>query len=795
MEVTELFINNTFVPITDKPIGLEVIKISLDRDFQFSCIDTKIEVELSFFCASGKTQIDNEFENKGVEGSGYVIIVDTCGSKNYSYKFILDFKTYKNQGDYTVLGLIEENSVWKNDLNKEINLTNIYAPEDFYVRNLPLTYEYHLEKSEVSEKLQAVRTDLIWSPLPPFIVDRVFLFQKAVTTKNELENGSELLTNIVVGGDTYSYLSPANSVVASSASFATSWGNTIMPTVEIEPLFENILDDGNITIVSSGDNGLSITMNDSEYAFQYGGLREHILIGTAYDNPRINMFYQMTGGIMVAPITNFTPATYTANYVTGSDTSNYNSAYTGLTGQEINVKKGEKVWHFYSFASQGISPASPTIVNGILYAAGTRIHFINYKDIEIKIDRNIDIVFTLTKNVSNSISTVADIEPYHSKIKAYQGIEFLNYIFGTKYNICNTDCFNDLWFSRGDYVRSKVNLADFIVKPSDLFRELEKVVCCGLGYTYKSNTLGDRILGSVYDFYTDELVPSKYQFGYNDLIDNKIELAPFLAPYYKEIEIGYSNYKDNPSDFCKSNKYSVNNISDSIYSKISDIIASAYTITTAIRKGTEDSELEFDKNIFIFSGDTVSGGGSTYNVTLSQTSGFLQDNTIIQPSNFLGINRRYSTVFNLFRHLYKWGFSLFSDKDKMTVVKYEGNSIYDNSIRDTSTGMPTTPAPNKAANYFSLSSCFLPYLKYGKFDKSLSNIYTDFFKKDIYIPTQITFKTGNLSSLDLIEMRANQYDLFSVSDGTNTYYGNLISANLQDDITEIKLLRRFKNGI
>ena len=45
-------------------------------------------------------------------------------------------------------------------------------------------------------------------------------------------------------------------------------------------------------------------------------------------------------------------------------------------------------------------------------------------------------------------------------------------------------------------------------------------------------------------------------------------------------------------------------------------------------------------------------------------------------------------------------------------------------------------------------------------------------------------------------MRAHQYDLFSVTDGVNTYYGNLISANLdENDITEIKLLRRFKDGI
>jgi hypothetical protein len=75
----ELVINSIEITTLDKPIGLEVIKLGLDRDFQYSCIDTKIEAELKFYCASGKTELDAEYESKGVEGSGYVEITDTCG--------------------------------------------------------------------------------------------------------------------------------------------------------------------------------------------------------------------------------------------------------------------------------------------------------------------------------------------------------------------------------------------------------------------------------------------------------------------------------------------------------------------------------------------------------------------------------------------------------------------------------------------------------------------------------------------------------------------------------------------
>ena len=166
----------------------------------------------------------------------------------------------------------------------------------------------------------------------------------------------------------------------------------------------------------------------------------------------------------------------------------------------------------------------------------------------------------------------------------------------------------------------------------------------------------------------------------------------------------------------------------------------------------------------------------------------MQDNIFTQPLNTAGINRRYATALNLFRHLYKWGFSLFANKTDLKVVKYEGNSIYNYEIRDT-TGSSTNPY------YHGLSLCKLPLDNYAKVDRSIEDIYTDFIQSGLYVPTQITFKTANLSSLDLIAMRAHQYDLFSVTDGVNTYYGNLISANLENEITEIKLLRRFKNGI
>jgi hypothetical protein len=793
MEVTKIVINDIEITTLDKPIGLEVNKLSLDRDFQYSCIDTSIEAELKFYCASGKTQLDAEYESKGVEGSGYVDITDTCGSNAKTYRFNLDFKKYNNQGDYTTVGLIDVNSLWKQDLNKEVNLdryasgspTNLVS--DFYVRNLPLEYKYFSEGSEMNEILPTVRQDLIWPPLPTYPLDWFYIFHKTKTTLNELEDGSNLLANQIVGGEGVSYTPPSNSVVASSNGvFATLFTDNEQTTIEIEPIFENLVDDGEIDITTIGDNGIILDIKDTTYSFQYARLREHIIIGNSLQNPRIILNCHLFGGT-TGVITSVTPTNYSNNFVTGTHTENYHTTYFGLTGNILNVKKGEKVWHYYSFVSGFTSVPSPVVVNGITFSTGTVLRFINYKEISIQINRSLDISFRLSKNVANSISSSSDVEPFHTKTSAYYGQTVLSHIFNCAQSFAQTPCYNDLWFSKGDLIRGKVNKADTIVKPSDFFRELEKIVCCGLGYFYDTNPSGEKRLMSVYDFYSDDLVPSQYQFDYNDLIDGKIELAPFLSPYYKEVQIGYSNFKDSPKDYSKQNTYSIDNISENTYSKISDFIASQYIITRALRLGTEDKELEFDNNIFILSGGQL----GTYNATLSQTSGVLQDNIFTNPLNTAGINRRYATALNLFRHLYKWGFSLFANKTDLKVVKYEKSAppyIYDYEIRDT-TGSSTNPY------YHGLSLCKLPLDNYAKVDRSIEDIYTDFIQSGLYVPTQITFKTANLSSLDLIAMRAHQYDLFSVTDGVNTYYGNLISANLENDITEIKLLRRFKNGI
>jgi hypothetical protein len=807
MEVTELVVNN--IPIAldgGKPTGLENIKVSLDRDFTYSGIDTKIDIDLKFWCESGKTELDAEYESKGVEGSGYVEITDICGSNAKTTRFKLDFKKFKAFSNYSTLGLLQLDEInndfvnWKDDLDREVNLTTILGPpEDFYIRNLPLVYTYASENvyAKISQDTLNTEHTAGWAPfpvlyntspptLPPTapVIPNTFLpfpigfyyqnivhyiFPRVDVTRNDLENSDALLMD---------YFNIASSSPIKIMNFSDVFGTVTTnyggrySAIEPDPVFENKLSAGEFTINTFNDQLTLDLLDVTSAKCELTEINEIIALGKTYDSPRYIMKNQLD--ITGRNINTSTPVT---------EILTYNKSIS-LT---LEVKEEEKVWIYYEILYKQIEDPAPIydpISGDWEYYPYNQIQF---KNLSYWLSNTIDIEFKLTKDVKVPIVNASEIEPYHTKTKAYPGYTCLNSIFGTSDNIADTNCFSDLWFSRGDYIRGKINVADFIVKPSDFFRELEKVVCCGLGVFYDNLGNAQKELKSVFDFYSDTLVET---FVESDIIDGELTIEPFPSVFYKDISIGYSNGKDSPSELCKQNDYSIDNNSNTRYSKVSDFIASQYIIVNALRLGTVDEQREFDDNIFILSGTTVSSGATDYNVTLSQTSGFLGDNVIVDGMAIPGVNKRYATVLNLFRHLYKWGFSLFASKEVLTVNRYEVTSIYNGNIITTyGTAYPS------GEPYQSLNECKLPRANPVKTHQTVGgfgSVNTDY---EIYVPSVITFKTTKYSSISLLAMRENQYDLFSVSDGTNTYYGNLISANLEDDVTEIKLLRRFKNGL
>lgn len=803
MEVSKLVVNNIEVPLgVGKPTGLEKIKVSLDRDFTYSGIDTKIDIDLRFWCESGKTELDAEYESKGVEGSGFVEITDICGSNTKTTRFKLDFKKFKAFANYTTLGLLQLDEIdgtylnWKNDLDKEVNLTPILGPpEDFYVRNLPLKYLFSSQNiyAKINQDTLNVEhsagwvpfpylynsTPAVYPPGPPPVPPNVFPFYKPIlhyimprvdVTRNDLENSDGLLMDYF---DITVPIPITTMNFSDISGIVTTIFNGTYSQVEPEPVFENNLSAGEFTINTFNDQLTLDLLDVTSAKCEISEVNEIIVLGKTYSSPRYIMKNQLYASSTI--INTSTPTAYTLSY---------NKSISLI----LEVKEEEKVWIYYEVFYKQIEDPSPTYdpSSGMWeYYPYNQIHF---KNLSYTMSNTIDIEFKLTKDVKTTIVNASEIPPYHTKTKAYAGLYALNEIFKTNTNIAYTNCFSDLWFSRGDFIRGKINTADFIVKPSDFFRELEKVVCCGLGVFYDNLGNATKELKSVFDFYTDTLVET---FTEADIIDGELTIEPFASVFYKDISIGYSTGKDSPFELCKQNDYSINNNSNSIYSKVSDFIASQYIITNALRLGTVDDELEYDKNIFILSGATVSAGPSTnYNVTLSQTSGFLGDNVIVDGMAIAGVNKRYATSFNLFRHLYKWGFSLFSRKEVLTVNKYEGASIYNGTIIST---FGTASAYGEP--YQSLNECKLPRANPVRTHQTIGgfgSVNTDY---EIYVPSIITFKTTKYTSISLLAMRENQYDLFSVEHNGITYYGNLVSADLEDDVTEIKLLRRFKNGI
>ena len=109
MEVSSLYVNDILIPIGTQPKGLEDIKMSFNRDTIYSGIDKTIDVDLVFYCDSGKEAIDEEYETKGIHDNGYINLYDKCGEKEIEVQFQLDFKKYRSDINSTSIGLIERN--------------------------------------------------------------------------------------------------------------------------------------------------------------------------------------------------------------------------------------------------------------------------------------------------------------------------------------------------------------------------------------------------------------------------------------------------------------------------------------------------------------------------------------------------------------------------------------------------------------------------------------------------------------------------------------------------------------
>ncbi len=402
MEVTRLVVNGIEITTLDQPIGLEVNKLSLDRDFQYSCIDTKIEAELKFYCASGKEQLDAQYESKGVEASGYVIINDdSCGSNSENYQFNLDFKKYNNQGDYTTVGLIDVNSLWKQDLDKEVNI-NSYASgaptnfaSDFYVRNLQIEYDYSSENVYALQDYDTTNTD------HRFVVQ--WVMPKVDTIKNELEDSDGLILDYFIIGQSVLKDQYINDV----AGVTTFWSSIAFSGVEPQELFHNKIDSGIFDITTVNTKATLDFIDISNIDTTLRSVNEFICVGKKFSDLRY---------IMRNEVANNNVSIISTVPITIVDT--YNKTYT----DSFFLDYDEKVWIFYML---DYNSQAPTFKNEM-----------DFKKIRYTLENTVTAKYTVTKDTKATLTSAADIVPYHTLTRAYYGQTILSHIFKCIQSIC-----------------------------------------------------------------------------------------------------------------------------------------------------------------------------------------------------------------------------------------------------------------------------------------------------------------------------------------------------------------------
>ncbi len=803
----QLFINDIEVLLGTQPQGLEEFKVSLKRDTIYSGIDTTLDIEIKFFCTSGKEEIDAIYQANGLDANAYIQVTDTCGTDSVTFKYKLDFKNFQTNADFCTCNLVQLDDLssgasnWKDDLKRTVNLTLEGVEEDLYVRNLPLVYNYDSDNiyGQITSTTQNTEHNTGLNPSafpwlvsgppfpapPPVVVTPANYYQyvahyimpKVDTNVNELEDSDGLLADYFHISEPWN-LSPnipnyKTGEYIDILNVSSTRSDITYSDVEPPAIFENKLDDGEFNIVTNQtqmkidiDGLATVSTNLIE-------INEIIFIGKQYDNPRI----VIKNAISTSSSIISSPAIITF------------PISKSLT-RPIQMFSGESVWIYYELIYKSYE-ANAAFWNGSQWNFSSVLQNVfAFYSLKYTISNSIIASFTITRDVRTVLagSALANIEPFHTKVKAYKGELALNRIFKTDNNLAETPCFEDIWFTDGQRMRNKINMSDFIVKPVDIFTELEKITCCGLGVVYDVNGNATLQLQDVYFFYSDNLVHS---FTEGEIAN--FRLSNITSNYYNEIKIGYATFKDTEKDYCKLNEYTISNKGESIYNKVTEWIASKYIVTKAMKLSTDDKELEFDKNIFLLSSTTATGSPNDINFTLAESVGVSDDNMTMNP-NVLGLNRRYASVMNLFRHLYKWGFSLFVNKDTLKVNKYEGSTIYEQEIKH-DLGTPTSPY------YQGLSVCKLP-LDLVKVDRDIIGMYTNspntydgFINRDLFVPMAIEFEVYNLTSIDLLRLRSKQYGLFSVVSGGVEYFGNLMSATHDNGVTKFNLLRRFKNGI
>lgn len=754
MYISELIVNYVNIPILDQPEGLADASIVYERD-EFSGMVIKLDVDLIFRCGSGKDEIDEEYNNRFADGIGSIKIVDTCNDEEIEFEFKLDFSKYKYDSSTTTIGLEEALNLheWKQNDKNDIEIPDS-SVEVAYIRNIPIDYQYY--STEWNSKQDA-------STLGNFIIDEIHnpgdlyassyvIHPRATITVNELEQGNLLNSETFasawdegmnsVGQANEQYFS---SVAGTGYTFQPKpFGASIpLTSVEPQPIFENELEEGFLNITSSGSTVFEMDFlgNNAEIYLTLEHFNEYIVIGRSFSDARLVYINRLQEpNIQLGSLS----LTFSGMRVPATGTPTISESF------QVDISPGESVWIYWQ-----IQTGDYDLVSNPSY----KFKFDRYN---MKIDRTLSIVYTTYHNTTTSdLTTNQDLIDYSTEIGCFHGGAIVDYLYpNLTQSIFNTPCYEELYFANGEYMRNKINKKAFKLTPRFFFEELDKVISCGIGVFYDIGGTPTLELQVISEFYSN-VIGLTVNSEFDDVV---IEIDQ--SRLYNKIEIGYTEFKDTTEELNGRNEYNIIEQvkGKNVWTKISEFVSSKFKIKRALQLGTEDRELEFDKKVFLLSLRNIdtfflhSASQSTNPAALGYDD--ITESSIVQP---FGMNRKYSTIFNLVRHKLRWGFGFFTGKTLL-----ENTSLSDKEIIGGSSlfdcGLNGTYLANKSTVYSVVNG---------------NGLYTQ-------IPIFITFnKLMTLS--EFLELRKVWYQTVVIIKDSVSYKGNILKADYKSGVVKFKL--------
>lgn len=750
MELVTLNINGNNIDFLDQPDGLDKIQIGYDRIPTYNGFKTEAKVTMTFYCGSGYDALKAEYERAFVDGIGYIEIAETCNNIETKFKFNLDFSKYKQTTDTIQVGLNESSEI--DDLLDSLEIEKTIEDtiqQEVYVRNIETLYNYESLRETLkysTENKEGIPGGFT-SPLPFNYFYALNL--KTETAVNQLEDGYELYAETIELDGYGSNVDITTGVMVEQIVGGATTYPTLMdvPTYEPQPIFENALQSGRIKIDTNGSTELVLkSINGIDFLGQIENFSEWFIVGRTYERPAYTKRLVLSGNVskvqnpLANNLTNI-PLTNTIGFAQ----NNF----------EVDVAVGHSVWHFYTFDVRTVDINNDP--NNPIYDM-----VFMFKDIDITIERNVKLEFLANQNTLNGVfNNNDDVLTYSSAIKAYKASDIANQLIpNLTYNELEGPKFNDLFISRGDYLRNKINADKIRLSPAKFFAEIEKITACGIGTFYNNPLINGFQLRCIEDFYTNTIFKT-YNFEYDDVT---ITIAENML--YKSIEIGYNDAKDSIEELHGKNVYQIEGVvkGKNIYNKVSEWIASKFLIKKALGLGTSGESKEYDNNYFVFSIDTANNATISDNSS-SATIGkdLVFENNI---SNVRGLNRKYASIFNLRRHFYKWGFGLRKGKTNLSTTKSANNQ--------------------KEVKY----QDGFGYINYPSFIPASNDITTtELDVNDNFIPHYIEFSVV-MNITEFSNLRKNWYDMIQVNVDSDVYYGNIVSADFSEGVCKFKLIGR-----